>query len=145
MGAIEPNLHQLLHQTGLYLRSLLLVQVGLLYSLNNRQEHKNSLDVVTGVIQVFDFIVYALLDQRASLYFVPPYVSMNVDIIPEQLSEPFSISTPVGEFIIEEIDHHDYPLTINHKSTMYDVFDLDMVEFHVVPWYGLASWILCHS
>ena len=37
-----------------------------LYALNNCQEHENSLDVVTGMIQVFDLVVYALLDLGAS-------------------------------------------------------------------------------
>ena len=52
-----------------------------LYSLNSRQEQENSLDVVTSMIQVFDFTVYALLDPRASLSFVTPYVTMNFDTI----------------------------------------------------------------
>ncbi|XP_069143364.1 uncharacterized protein [Solanum lycopersicum] len=33
-----------------------------LYALNNRHEQENSLDVVTGMIRVFDFTAYALLD-----------------------------------------------------------------------------------
>ncbi|KAG5612366.1 hypothetical protein H5410_023647 [Solanum commersonii] len=37
---------------------------------------------------------------RASLSFVTSYVAMNFDVIPEQLSEPFSVSTPVGESIV---------------------------------------------
>ena len=44
-----------------------------LYDLNNRQEHEHSLDVVTGMIHVFYFIIYALLDLEASLCFVTPY------------------------------------------------------------------------
>ena len=54
-----------------------------LYVINNRQEQEDSPDVVTGMIQVFDFTVYALLDPGASLYFVTPYVAMNFDVIPE--------------------------------------------------------------
>ncbi|XP_025884739.1 uncharacterized protein [Solanum lycopersicum] len=57
-----------------------------LYALNNRQEHENLPDVVTGMIRVFDLIVYALLDPGVSLSFVTPYVAMNFEIIPEQLS-----------------------------------------------------------
>ena len=33
-----------------------------LYALNNLHEQENSLDVVTGMIRVFDFTAYALLD-----------------------------------------------------------------------------------
>ena len=57
-----------------------------MYALNNRQEHENLPDVVTGMIRVFDLIVYALLDPGVSLSFVTPYVAMNFEIIPEQLS-----------------------------------------------------------
>lgn len=52
-------------------------------SLNNCQE--DSLDVMTGMIQVFDLTLYAFLDSGANLPFVTPHVSMNFDIIPEHL------------------------------------------------------------
>ncbi|WMV32498.1 hypothetical protein MTR67_025883 [Solanum verrucosum] len=65
------------------------------YAINNCQEQEDSPDVVTGMIQVFEFTVYALLDPGASLSFVTLYVAMNFDVIPEQLSEPFSVSTYV--------------------------------------------------
>uniref|UniRef100_M1DMD7 Gag-pol polyprotein n=1 Tax=Solanum tuberosum TaxID=4113 RepID=M1DMD7_SOLTU len=42
----------------------------------------------------------AKCDPGASLSFVTPYVAMNFVVIPEQLSEPYSVSTPVGESII---------------------------------------------
>ena len=71
-----------------------------MYALNNREEHQNLPDVVTGMIQVFDFTVNAFLDLGASLAFVTPYVAMNFDIILEKLSEPFSVSTHIGESII---------------------------------------------
>ncbi|KAG5570110.1 hypothetical protein H5410_059876 [Solanum commersonii] len=103
-----------------------------LYALNNRQEQKDSPDVVTGMIQVFDFIVYALLDPGVILSFVTPYVAMNFDVIPEQLSEPFSVSTPVGESILAERVYRDCPVSINHKSTMVDLIELDMVDFDVI-------------
>ena len=54
------------------------------------------------MIQVFDITVYALLDPGSSLSFVTPYIAMNFNIIPEQLSMPFNVSTPVGESILEE-------------------------------------------
>ena len=38
------------------------------YPLNNRQEQKNSTDVVTGMIQVFGCTIYLLLDPGTSLY-----------------------------------------------------------------------------
>ena len=38
------------------------------YALNNCKEHENSQDIVTSMIQVFDFNIYALLDPRVSLF-----------------------------------------------------------------------------
>ena len=54
------------------------------------------------MIQVIDFTFYALLDSGASLSFVTLYDVMNFDFIPEQLIESFSVSTPVGEYILAE-------------------------------------------
>ncbi|KAG5568314.1 hypothetical protein H5410_064671 [Solanum commersonii] len=67
-----------------------------------------------------------------SLSFVTPYVAMNFDVIPEQLSEPFSVFTPVGEFILAERVYRDCPVFVNHKSTMADLVELDMVDFDVI-------------
>lgn len=52
------------------------------------------------MIQVFNFNVYALLDPRTILSFVSIYVEMNFNVLPKQLTDPFSVSTPVGEFYI---------------------------------------------
>ncbi|XP_069150775.1 uncharacterized protein [Solanum lycopersicum] len=72
----------------------------LLYAFNNHQEQEDFLDVVTVMIQVFVFTIYALLDPRVSLSSVTLCAAMNFNIILEQLSEPFNVSTPVGEFIL---------------------------------------------
>ncbi|KAK4721591.1 hypothetical protein R3W88_011824 [Solanum pinnatisectum] len=51
-----------------------------LYAINNCQEKEDSPNIVTGMIQVFDFTVYALLDPGTSLSFVTPYIAMNFDL-----------------------------------------------------------------
>ncbi|KAH0669190.1 hypothetical protein KY285_023348 [Solanum tuberosum] len=53
-----------------------------LYAITSHQEQEDSPDIVT--------------DPGASLSFVTPYVAMNFNVLSEQLSEPFSVSTPVG-------------------------------------------------
>ena len=57
---------------------------------------------------------------------------MNFDIIPEQLGEPFSISTPVGESILVERVYCDCAISVNHKSTTNDLIKLDMVDFDII-------------
>ena len=70
--------------------------------LNNFQEHENSPDVVTGIIRVFDFFSLCIVRPRREFVFLTPYVAMNFESIPEQLSEPFSVFTLVGEPILSE-------------------------------------------
>ena len=71
-----------------------------LYVITSLQEQKDSPDVVTGIIRVFDFTVYALLDQGASLSFLNPYIGINFDIISQKLTETFNVFPPVGEPIV---------------------------------------------
>ena len=135
MGVILLSLHLRLHQTVLHQEELLLVlakKTNRWYALNNRHEQEDSPDVVTSMIWVFDFIVYALLYPREILSFVTPYVSMTFEVIPNKLSEPFNISTPIGKSILAERVYFDCPVFINHKSTMTELIELDMVDFDVI-------------
>ncbi|KAG5610927.1 hypothetical protein H5410_022208 [Solanum commersonii] len=57
---------------------------------------------------------------------------MNFDILPEKLIEPFSFSTPVGESILVKTVYSDCTISVNHKSTMADIVELDVVDFDVI-------------
>ena len=57
---------------------------------------------------------------------------MNFEIIPEQLSKLFSVSTPVGESILAETVYLDCPIFVSYKSTMTELIELDMVEFDFI-------------
>nr|AAT39297.2 Gag-pol protein, putative [Solanum demissum] len=103
-----------------------------LYAITSRHEPENSPNVVTRMIKVFAFDVYALLDPGVSLSFVTLYVANKFDVLPERLCEPFCVSTPVGESILAERVYRDCPDSINHKSTMADLVELDMVDFDVI-------------
>ena len=96
-----------------------------MYALNNRQESENSPDVVTVMIRVFEFTIYALLDPGARIFFfVTPYVAMNFEIIPDQLSKLFNVSTHVGEFILAQRFYHDCSIFVSHKSSMTNLIEL---------------------
>ncbi|KAH0689359.1 hypothetical protein KY289_016717 [Solanum tuberosum] len=90
-----------------------------LYAITSRQEQENSPDVVTVMIKVFTFDVYTLLDP-------------GFDVLPEKLCEPFCVSTPIGESILAGRVYRDCPISVNHKSTMADLVELNMVEFDVI-------------
>ena len=89
-----------------------------MYVISSLQEKEESPDVVNGMLQVFDFSVYALLDPGASLSFVASYIAMNFDVIHEKLSEPFSVSTLLHESILVDRVYRDCLISTNHKSTM---------------------------
>ena len=59
------------------------------YTLKSRSDQESSLDVVTDMLKLFSFDIYALLDPRATLSFVAPLVAMKFDILPDILDEPF--------------------------------------------------------
>ena len=54
-------------------------------------------DVVIGMLKVFNFDVYALLDPGANLSIVTPFVATRFDMVPDVLIEPYLVSNPVGE------------------------------------------------
>ena len=73
-----------------------------------------------------------MLDPRASLSLVTPYVANQSKIHPEKLSEPFCVSTPVRDSILEERVYRDCPISINHKNTIADLVEVVMVDFDVI-------------
>ena len=87
--------------------------------------------IVTGTLRVFDLDVYALLDPGATLYFVTTYIAIQFNG-PETLSEPFSVSTPVGDPIVARWVYRNFPINISHKVTSADLVELEMVDFDVI-------------
>ena len=54
---------------------------------------------------VFDLDGYALLDLGATPSFVTPYIAVQFNVISETSSEPFSVSTPVGDPVISRREY----------------------------------------
>ena len=103
----------------------------MLYALQVHQDQKGSPDVVSGTLRVFDLDVYALLDPGATLSFVTPYIAVQFDVNPETLSEPFSVSTPVGDPVITRRLYKNCPVSVSDKVTLADLVELEMVDFDV--------------
>jgi len=85
-----------------------------------------------GMLKVFQYDVYALLDSGATLSFVTPYVAMRFDIIPDILLETFSISTPVGDLVVAKRVFRRCPIFLSHRVTLVDLVELDMLDFDVI-------------
>uniref|UniRef100_A0A1U7V8N6 Uncharacterized protein LOC104211283 n=2 Tax=Nicotiana sylvestris TaxID=4096 RepID=A0A1U7V8N6_NICSY len=69
------------------------------YALSGLQSGEASPDVATGILSVQAIDCYALIDPGSSLSYVTPFIASSFGVEPEQLHEPFSVSTPVGDSI----------------------------------------------
>ena len=56
--------------------------------------------MVTGMLKLFSFDVYGLLDRGATLSFVTPHVAMKFEILPDILDKHFLVSTSVGDSVL---------------------------------------------
>ncbi|XP_070004423.1 uncharacterized protein [Nicotiana sylvestris] len=76
--------------------------------------------------------VYALIDPSSTLSYVTPFVAMEFGIEPDQLHEPFSVSTPVGESITTARDYRGCVVTVRGRNTTADLIELGIVDFDVI-------------
>ncbi|XP_070032197.1 uncharacterized protein [Nicotiana tomentosiformis] len=53
-------------------------------------------------------------------------------IVPEILSDPFAVSTPVGESIIARWVYRGYTVTVCSRQTSADLLELDMMDFDAI-------------
>ncbi|XP_070018334.1 uncharacterized protein [Nicotiana sylvestris] len=100
--------------------------------MSGRQTVEASPDVVTGILTVQSYDVYALIDPSSTLSYVTPFVAMEFGIEPDQLHEPFSVSTLVGESITAARVYRGYVVTVRGRDTVADLIELGMVDFDVI-------------
>ncbi|XP_070054285.1 uncharacterized protein [Nicotiana tomentosiformis] len=96
------------------------------------QSSEASPDVVIAILTIQSHDVYALIDPGSTLSYVTPYVAMEFGIEPEQLHEPLSVSTPVGESIVATGVYRDCVVMLHGRDTMEDLIELGMVYFDVI-------------
>lgn len=68
----------------------------------------------------------------ATLSIVTTYMAIKFGICPEQLLEPFSVSTLIVESVIAKRIYRDYTISIYHKDTTADLVELDIVDFDII-------------
>ncbi|XP_070023200.1 uncharacterized protein [Nicotiana sylvestris] len=102
------------------------------YAMSGRQTAEASLDVVTGILTIQSHDVYALIDPGSTLSYVTPFVAMEFGIEPDQLHEPFLVSTPVGESITAARVYRGCVVTVRGRNTMTDLIKFGMVDFDVI-------------
>ncbi|XP_070004651.1 uncharacterized protein [Nicotiana sylvestris] len=102
------------------------------YAMSGRQTAEASPDIVTGSLTVHSHDVYALIYPSSTLSYVTPYVAMKFGIEPDQLHEPFSTSTSVGESITATRVYRGCVVMVRGRETMVDLIELGMVNFDVI-------------
>ncbi|MDV3192310.1 MAG: hypothetical protein Q8853_02560 [Candidatus Phytoplasma australasiaticum] len=89
------------------------------------------MDVMTGILKVFDFDTYAFLDPGANLSFMTPLLAVQFGLSPEILREPFLIYTPMGESIVAHRVYRGCPIFVLHKVFPCDL-ELEIFYFDVI-------------
>ena len=102
------------------------------YALHSSGEQEQSLDMITGILQVFSIDFYALLDAGDTLLFVTSLVATKYDIPPDVLIEPFFAITLVGDFIMASRILGSRPISFPNKVTWVDFVEHDIVDFDVI-------------
>ncbi|XP_070049896.1 uncharacterized protein [Nicotiana tomentosiformis] len=65
-----------------------------------QQDLESSPDVVTGILSVFSYDIYALIDPGSTLSYVTPFMANKFGIEPELISKSLAVSTPKGDSMI---------------------------------------------
>lgn len=66
-----------------------------LYALHGRQEVKEALNIVTGILKVYNIDAYALLDVGANFSFEILFPASRFHAYPSILNEPYEVCTPI--------------------------------------------------
>jgi len=59
-------------------------------------------------------------------------MAMKFEVYPEELKEPFSVSTLVGDSIVAKRVYRRCPICLSQRVTLVDLVELDMLDFDVI-------------
>ena len=76
--------------------------------------------------------MYALIYQGSTLSYVTPLISSRFDVFPEILHEPILVSTPIGDDIIVEREHKNFPIHFLDRVTHGDLVEFAMLDFYLI-------------
>lgn len=93
---------------------------------------EETIDVVIGVLKVFNFDVYVLLDLGANPYFVTPFLGNRFNLCLEVLFDPFEVCTPLGELVVTMRVDRGCFASILHKIIHCDLVKLTIIDFDVI-------------
>ena len=102
------------------------------YTIQSRSDQESSRDVVTGMLKLFSFDVYGLLDRGATLSFVTPHVAMKFEILPDILDETFLVSNTVGASVVVNKVYKGCHISLTNRVTLVDLIELYLLDFDVI-------------
>ncbi|XP_070049566.1 uncharacterized protein [Nicotiana tomentosiformis] len=103
-----------------------------LFATLDRQSAEASAEVITCIILVCSHNAYAIIDPGSTFSYVTPYFAINLGLEPEQLSEPFLVSTPVGESVEATRVYRGCIVSVQGRNTEANLIELEMVDFDVI-------------
>nr|XP_033509993.1 uncharacterized protein LOC117274756 [Nicotiana tomentosiformis] len=75
--------------------------------------------------------------------YVTPYFAINLELEPEQLSEPFLVSTPIGELVEATRVNRGCIVSVQGRNNEANLIELEMVDFDVIM--GMDWLSSCHA
>ncbi|XP_070011165.1 uncharacterized protein [Nicotiana sylvestris] len=113
------------------------------------QSVEASAKFITGILLVCSHNSYAIMDPGSTFSYVTPYFVVNLGLEPEQLSEPFLVSNPVGESVKVTRVYRGCIVLFQGRNTKADLIELEMVDFDVImgmDWLSSCYAMLdCHA
>ncbi|XP_070013057.1 uncharacterized protein [Nicotiana sylvestris] len=103
-----------------------------LFATLDRQSAEASTEVITGILLVCSHNAYVIMDSSSTFSYVTPYFAINLGLEPEQLSEPFLVSTPVGELVKVTTVNRGCIVLVQGRNTKADLIELEIVDFDVI-------------
>ncbi|XP_019257726.1 PREDICTED: uncharacterized protein LOC109235937 [Nicotiana attenuata] len=103
-----------------------------LFATLDRQSAEASAEVITGILLVCSHNAYAIMDPGSTFSYVTPYFAINLGLEPEQLSEPFLVSTPVDDLMKVTRVYRGCIVSVQGRNTEADLIELEMVDFDVI-------------
>ena len=68
----------------------------------------------------------------STLFYVTPHMAIYLGFVPENIFNPFSVSTLMGDSVIARKLYRGCVVSIFHRETLVDLIELDMVDFYVI-------------
>ncbi|XP_070029217.1 uncharacterized protein [Nicotiana sylvestris] len=108
-----------------------------------QQDQESSPDVVTGMLTICSHDVYALIDPGSTLSCITPFVARKFGIVPEILSDPFAVFTPIRESIIARQFYRGCTVLVCGRQTPADLVELEMLDFYAIM--GMEWLAACYA